>query len=68
MSSSPLPVPSPADGVDRPTLPATPEAAAPVRVVSSDALFEGAAELLIEHHGARYRLRHTALGKLILTK
>jgi hemin uptake protein HemP len=39
-----------------------------VRVVSSDALFAGASELLIEHHGARYRLRHTALGKLILTK
>jgi hemin uptake protein HemP len=68
MSSSPLPTPSPAGGVDRPAPTAPHEADAPVRVISSDALFDGASELLIEHHGARYRLRHTALGKLILTK
>lgn len=42
-------------------------AAAPARV-SSQALFCGANEVEIEHHGAVYRLRLTALGKLILTK
>jgi len=36
--------------------------------VSSEALFAGAQEVLIEHRGLLYRLRHTALGKLILTK
>lgn len=36
--------------------------------VSSDALFAGADELEITHQGAQYRLRQTALGKLILTK
>jgi hemin uptake protein HemP len=36
--------------------------------VSSDTLFRGAVELLIEHRGATYRLRQTQLGKLILTK
>lgn len=36
--------------------------------VSSDDLFAGSAEVQIEHHGAVYRLKHTSLGKLILTK
>ena len=36
--------------------------------VSSDQLFGGARELQIEHRGALYRLKQTALGKLILTK
>ena len=36
--------------------------------VSSEQLFAGAAELQIEHRGALYRLKQTALGKLILTK
>ncbi len=36
--------------------------------VSSEALFAGADELEITHQGAQYRLRQTALGKLILTK
>lgn len=36
--------------------------------VTSDALFSGADELEITHQGAQYRLRQTALGKLILTK
>jgi hemin uptake protein HemP len=39
-----------------------------VQAVKSEALFRGAAELQIEHRGALYRLRQTALGKLILTK
>ena len=36
--------------------------------VTSQALFAGADELEITHQGAQYRLRQTALGKLILTK
>ena len=39
-----------------------------VRRMDSAALFAGAREIEIDHAGARYRLRHTALGKLILTK
>lgn len=35
---------------------------------SSQALFSGAKEVEIDHNGALYRLRLTALGKLILTK
>jgi hemin uptake protein HemP len=38
------------------------------RRVTSDSLLEGGEELLIEHRGSQYRLRLTALGKLILTK
>lgn len=42
---------------------------AAVRRVCSDQLFApGSAELLIDHRGVLYRLRQTALGKLILTK
>ena len=36
--------------------------------ISSEALFAGAREVQIEHRGALYRLKQTALGKLILTK
>jgi len=36
--------------------------------VTSHFLFAGADELEIAHQGALYRLRQTALGKLILTK
>jgi hemin uptake protein HemP len=36
--------------------------------VSSEHLFGGAVEVQIEHRGALYRLKQTALGKLILTK
>ena len=35
---------------------------------TSEALFAGARELVIEHAGDVYRLRLTNLGKLILTK
>jgi hemin uptake protein HemP len=45
--------------------PAPPETAPRV---SSHQLLGGAKEVFIEHHGAWYRLRETALGKLILTK
>jgi hemin uptake protein HemP len=36
--------------------------------MKSDALFEGAREIRIDHHGQEYRLRQTRNGKLILTK
>jgi len=36
--------------------------------VTSEQLFAGAVEVQIEHFGAIYRLKQTALGKLILTK
>ena len=39
-----------------------------VRRVASDALFEDCGEVQIEHRGSVYRLKQTALGKLILTK
>jgi hemin uptake protein HemP len=38
----------------------------PSRTVSSDAIFRGAREVGIEHHGALYRLKVTRQGKLIL--
>jgi hemin uptake protein HemP len=41
---------------------------APVACISSSSLLAGGNEVLIEHHGALYRLKQTALGKLILTK
>ena len=46
--------------------PAAPDGAA--RTVESAALFRGASELRIDHGGVIYRLKLTALGKLILTK
>ncbi len=36
--------------------------------ISSEMLFAGAREVHIAHRGSLYRLRQTALGKLILTK
>jgi hemin uptake protein HemP len=50
-------------------IPAPPPADAPKTVrVTSAQLFAGAVEVQIDHFGATYRLRQTALGKLILTK
>jgi len=41
----------------------------PTKRVSSEQLFAGGAvELHIDHRGVLYRLKQTALGKLILTK
>jgi hemin uptake protein HemP len=66
MSFAPPPTP-----VDRPTVHA-PQAAGQVVAteprISSRQLLGNAKEVLIEHHGAIYRLRETSLGKLILTK
>jgi len=36
--------------------------------LTSEELFAGAAEVQIAHEGALYRLKRTALGKLIMTK
>lgn len=36
--------------------------------IPSGQLFAGAQEVQIDHYGMRYRLKQTALGKLILTK
>ena len=49
-----------------PALPAAPRP--PLRRISSRELLAGATEIEIDHHGMCYRLRHTAQGKLILTK
>ena len=49
-----------------PSVPAGPVAAAVA--MSSEVLFGGAGELLIDHHGTLYRLKKTSSGKLILTK
>ncbi len=53
-----------------PPLPPGSAASAPVPAVrvSSAQLFAGALEVRIDHHGVVYRLKQTALGKLILTK
>ena len=45
---------------------ASPPAAPPP--IASETLFSGAREVQIAHRGVVYRLRQTALGKLILTK
>ena len=53
------------------SLPSPPAAAASLRVqaaIASETLFAGATEVQIAHRGAVYRLKQTALGKLILTK
>lgn len=39
-----------------------------LRRISSSALLQGGNEVEIDHDGLLYRLRRTALGKLILTK
>ena len=40
----------------------------PVRVVTSQSLFQGNHEIGIEHNGSLYRLKITRQGKLILNK
>ena len=49
-------------------LPPLPPAPARRRRLDSEALFDGEVEIEIEHRMQVYRLRKTALGKLILTK
>ena len=56
--------------------PSTPQATAPTHgattdnpvCIPSERLFAGTQEVQISHQGMRYRLKKTALGKLILTK
>ncbi|NUZ04463.1 hemin uptake protein HemP [Piscinibacter koreensis] len=60
-SSGSKPVPAPDARAGQPA----PRARAPI---VSDALFGGAKEVQILHRGTLYRLKQTALGKLILTK
>lgn len=40
----------------------------PPAVIDAVQIFRGAKEVIIEHQGARYRLRVTRRGKLILQK
>ena len=40
----------------------------PSAPIASEELFAGATEVQISHRGSLYRLKQTALGKLILTK
>jgi len=55
------------DTADRPRKPAPPLDKRPRRL-DSGALFGAGSEVEIIHGAALYRLRRTALGKLILTK
>jgi hemin uptake protein HemP len=48
--------------------PAAPMASSAPPVLDSRALFGAGREIHIDHLGQVYRLRHTANGKLILTK
>lgn len=59
--------PKPPQPALRPASPPAPPAEQPQRIDSA-LLLRGENELLIDHHGVLYRLRQTALGKLILTK
>ena len=54
--------------LDRPEQIVSGKACAAVARLSSQVLFAGALEVEIDHNGSLYRLRQTALGKLILTK
>lgn len=66
---NPTPPAHPGGQPAHPTTPGTP--VAPPQVVSrvsSGALLRGSRELEIAHGDAVYRLRLTAMGKLILTK
>ncbi len=44
------------------------DTAAPKRRLTSGDLLAGRDEIIIEHAGQEYHLRHTRTGKLILTK
>ena len=52
----------------KPLPPARPAPVPAAVRISSSQLFAGALEVQIDHRGAVYRLKQTALGKLILTK
>jgi hemin uptake protein HemP len=65
--NTPRPAATPLLGGTAPAPAATPPQASPRRL-SSRELLGGRAEVEIEHDAQIYRLRRTALGKLILTK
>lgn len=44
------------------------KAAAPIKTITTEELFEDMREIMVLHAGAKYRLRITSNGKLILTK
>jgi hemin uptake protein HemP len=58
----------PDDSTEDATPSASGNAARSPRVVSSESLLAGAAQLAIVHNRTVYYLRQTRLGKLILTK
>jgi hemin uptake protein HemP len=62
------PVPAPADATGAPPDAAGAGASRPRPPIVSESLFGGAREVQILHRGSLYRLKQTALGKLILTK
>ena len=63
-----IPPPKPASAPPVTTTPSPPSRAASTVRIDSAQLFGSAVEVQIDHHGAIYRLKQTALGKLILTK
>lgn len=67
MSEAAPPTPS-SDASARSGASPSPSGADSSRRLRSADLLQGADEVLIEHDGACYRLRRTALGRLILTK
>lgn len=66
MATNEPPPPAPPSGGNAP--PRAHDEPPPPRRISSAQVFRGATEVQIDHHGVLYRLRQTALGKLILTK
>ena len=66
MVDRPAPLANPPQG--GPAAPLARAATRMPRCVSSEQLFGGTTEVQIDHRGVLYRLRQTALGKLILTK
>jgi hemin uptake protein HemP len=68
MNAPPFDPPKPALSSTGSIQPAPAPGASRQRRISSTELFAGGREILIEHSGETYRLRHTSQGKLILTK
>ena len=67
-SSSPPPQDAPRPASVPPGAEPRAAAARPGEPIASETLFAGAREVQIVHRGSLYRLKQTALGKLILTK
>lgn len=67
MTSKPIMHPELSPPKERPTLGIAPKAPPSSHYTSND-LFKGQSEILIEHQGSEYRLRITRSGGLILNK